>query len=289
MSHAPAVPPSAASDSRPPIAGWVPPLLMAAWMGLGGYWWLSYSGPYRWLAELQMARFGGHVVVLTVALPIVVGLLASERAVALLTGTRPTPLHGSVLDGMPALRRLPLYSLFILLGGGAFTAYEYRKAAALGELRAVTPDDLLPAPGAAPARYVEVTGTVDPRTAWTEDGGDTDLYFLLRGPRTAGDAPAPVVVSVPRERAHEFVRRDEAAGTATVRGVATRGMKGPVRGFFEQQGVVFTAEPWVLEPEVTPGSMRSAVWFLAGFTVVGAVVAFFAQRAQQREKLRAAS
>jgi anti-anti-sigma factor len=55
-------------------------LLAVAGAGLGCYWWLSATGPYRWLAEWERARWGvqypGLNALLVVAAPLALGLAA---------------------------------------------------------------------------------------------------------------------------------------------------------------------------------------------------------------------
>lgn len=78
-----------------------------------------------------------------------------------------------------------------------------------------------------------------------------------------------MVVRVPEDQAGDYVRRDEAAGTATVRGIATHdGLSAPIRHYFEEQGVAFTSEPWLLDAGDTPEDARTLVKVLVGLTLV---------------------
>lgn len=180
--------PQALSD-RPPTPGWMGTLAMLVWAGLGLYWWASYSGPFRWASEWQMRAWGSYNFWIS-NFPVILGLLATLGVLALATGTRietvddPTPAPRTPL--LQNAQRLPLVALAILVGGLGWAGYEHRKAAALGDLRAATPDDLLPGRSAVPALYLELTGRIEPRMVTEESGSSRHVYFALRGGETGG-------------------------------------------------------------------------------------------------------
>jgi hypothetical protein len=271
MHPSPSGPSPQALSDRPPTPGWMGNLAGLVWIVLGGYWWATYSGPFRWASEWQMRMWDSYNFWLS-NVPAILGLVATLGVLALATGTR----IEMVDDERPAPRtpllqtaqRLPLVALAILAGGLDWAGWEHHKANALGDLRAATPDDLLPGRSAAPAQYLELTGRIDPRMVTSESGSSREVYFALRGGGRDAGAAVPVVVRVPENRAAELVRRDEAAGTATVRGIATHGMKAPVRHYFEEQGVAFTSEPWLLNAGDTPERARTLVKVIVGLTLV---------------------
>jgi hypothetical protein len=276
MSTISARPGAHAASDRPPAPAWLHLTLCLAWIAAGIYWFITFSGPFRWLAELQNAWLGVHSRLLSSGLPVIVGFFASELVASRLLGTRMLGKDENPLASLAGLKRLA--PVAVLAGGLLFAGSEYRKSADAGEMLAATPGGLAAHADRA-GLYLELTGTADQRMA---DTGDGNVYFAVRE-RGAGAGDAVVALVGVREREMQTQVRSNADATVTTKGMATRGLDAELRRFFEQQGVRFADEPWVVRTWHTPQSMLTGVWLIVGMAVGAAAVLFLVQRAEARK------
>ena len=275
MSTISARPGAQGASDRPPAPGWLHPTLCVAWMGIGFYWFITFSGPFRWLAELQNAWIGVYSRLLSTALPVIVGFVASEFVASRLLGTRMLGKDENPLESLEGLKRLA--PVAVLAGGLLFAGSEYRKSTDAGELMVATPGALAAHTDRA-GLYLELTGAPDERMA---DDGDGNVYFAVRE-RGAGAGDAVTALVAVREREMRARVRSNPDATVTTQGMATRGLDADLRRFFEQQGVRLADRPWVVRTWHTPQSMLTGVWVIAGLAVGAAAVLFLVQRAEAR-------
>jgi hypothetical protein len=70
---------------------WLVGIIYVTAFGLTGWWWLRYSGPYRWLAELQLQKSGSYGLVLTGLMLLLACMLVATGLVQLLATFAPEP------------------------------------------------------------------------------------------------------------------------------------------------------------------------------------------------------
>jgi hypothetical protein len=265
-----------AGSGRPPAPAWVHPTIFVVWMAIGIYWLVTFSGPYAWLSELQDEWFGAYSDLLSVSLPVIVGLTITEFVVSRLLGTRMIGRDENPIASLEGLKRLAPAA--ILVGGLAFAGMEYRKTADAGGLLAVTPADLSAHADRA-GLYVRLSGTPDERMA---DDGEGNVYVALRDRGAGADDPVAALVAVRDDELAALLRGGAVAFTA--QGMATHGVDGEMRRFFEQQGIRFADDPWVVRTWSTPQSMRKGVWVIIGITLFAAAFTFVRQWDEARQK-----
>lgn len=248
-------------DLRPAAPAWVHSLLFLLWMGLGGYWWYTFSGPYRWLAEWQMSFSDGHYPGLSIGIPVAVGWVASELVLSRVLGTRMLGRDDeSPLQALLSLKRLA--PVAILAVGAMVAASWNRQIRDAGVLLAATPADL-PAHAGKAGLYLALTGVADERMAET----DGEVYFAMRQAGADPESPALAVVAVREHEMQELIRQNPDA-TITMNGLAARDLDASMRRFFARQGVRLADDPWLLRTWQTPDSLRGSVRFLLGLAAV---------------------
>ncbi len=147
------------------IAGFI------GWFGYPIYAWITYSGPFRWLAELEMAQFGAYdpkatVIALFVAmvgLPVAI-IIPADRAIRRLRGVPSTKI--TVPTGAPRTAPNPKVQSRAMLVVALVAIVVAAGAGALGYLKlqeAVTFEPLNLADGGQPrSSHVELTGVAVP-------------------------------------------------------------------------------------------------------------------------------
>lgn len=235
-------------------------------LGLSFYWMFTYSGPYRYLAELQMKWFGAYVPKITILL-IVLGFVGIAAGIKLILrgAERPAPVmpQGSVVSdpgssaatgvalkpaiSPNALLLSPYARLLVILVPLGMGGYLYFNAAQAGELRQL--------------QVAEVdTGRVNSRVVYADVRGylsrnymmkDNYMYIPMLNTETA--APAHVLIGVDKKQARQYLL-PQADGTFVVRGMVEKNLEGDVRVAFEKNGIPLGDNVWVLHTGRSPRS-----------------------------------
>ena len=268
-------------------------------LGVPIYWWITYSGVYRWLAEVQLSWFDGYYAILTGVLSIAAGLIAFVPMTVMLAGVLRLPEAEPSTDNPQASAEPPpvvvltptqaahakarsnsigcavvlalLFVPILILG-----AYKLNLANQFGEKRMVELEQLeaeLTADALA-SRWVEF----EARPAWRETAGVKDKYKVTR---------YVPVRSVPERDALIALELPDAPPTGRRRwtGTLTEGAPGVIRSAFGERGTV--RDPvWVLAVDSTPDDDRRIGWSMlevgGGTIVIGLFVIGFLRRRWRR-------
>jgi len=226
-------------------------------IGLTLYWTFTYTGPFRYLAELQLKWFHFYSPKLT-AMIIAFGLILSAGlAKKLLQGAEkavpgPTP-------GVPAPGSLPKVALtqtqpwaqyvrmaapLVVIGLGGWTYFNGTQAGSLQELNASDFQN-----GTLNSRivYADVKGHLSA----TYLGKDHYLYIPMSSDAKT-NSPVQLLVGVDENQTHKYLHR-EADGSFTVRGVADKGLAGDLKYAFEKNGIAVADPVWVVHTGREPG------------------------------------
>jgi hypothetical protein len=231
-------------------------------LALGGYWWWSYTGLYRWVAEVEIAWFGAYF-------PVYTGM--GELAICLLPGAAPVALVQLTLVKLEVFPVDPVnppdiaaqddrtlywlnthrWRVFGLAGGivaligGALLTWSGLSAGPL-----TTPDLAALEGGAAPpSRYVQVQGRLLRERAM-EQGPRGDVKplsyvpLVSQGWQVGGPVAIYVRVNDPQD--------PQLAGGSLEGTLSQDGLPGPVRAEFEQQGPRPTVPHYLLEVGNSP-------------------------------------
>jgi hypothetical protein len=256
-------------------------LLVTPCLALPLYWGVTYSGPYRWLAEAQLAHGGSYEVTLT-GLGLVLLLLLPALAAVQLLGRRYAgrgePRDVAAIAAKAAANEAWLLSHRGRLFGAGLGAvltlmglYFLADGALAGSLQAV--DAAALEAGAAPTgRYVELTGAVRmaERVAVSEstNGSTIERYYLpVTSPGAPGAAGARVYLETYRSG---LVAHADELRSGRVRGMLSENaLPGVAQTELAARGVTLPARYWVLDYNRSPDDV---IGMGRAFAVMGLVI-----------------
>lgn len=251
-------------------------LLIAAVMGVSFYWMFTYSGPYRYLAELQIKWLGWYVPKVTLLL-IVLGLFGiaalgklilqgAERSAPVLPQPAGTAAAENGGLGKPmavsAQWRMWYLAIPIAMGG-----YFYFNATQAGELRQLQAEDFGGGRVTSRVVYADVRGQLS-----SEYMMDNNYMYVPM--RQSADASEPVhlLVGVDKARIKEYVHR-QADGSFVVRGIVQKDLGNDVKVAFEKNGMTLAPNCWVLHTGRDPKGDRNIALIIIGISVGAGVLA----------------
>jgi len=273
-------------------------------LGITFYWMFTYSGPYRYLAELELKWIGSYSPELTwllVFLGLFLGLLSTAVSIKLLfrgaeravpgmpTATIATPAAVPSAIPEPAIQVVERWKAYIryaalpalalvLCGMGA---YEYYNGTHAGSLQRLSAADFQSGKLQARLVYADVRGHLSGHRI----SKDYYLYIPMASEKNA-TAPVHLVVGVNENEMSKYVRR-QADGTFSVRGVADKGLEGDVKYAFEKIGITVGEPVWVVHTGRDPSWDRKGGLFLMGFGAALAGLVFGWQSYRKRKRVTA--
>jgi hypothetical protein len=248
-----------------------------ACVGLTLYWMFTYSGPYRYLAELQMKLFDWYVPKLTVTVIVVafIGLAIGVKAV-FHGAERPAPglPEGSgtassgigvalqpVSTGNNAGFTSPYIRMWFLLVPLGLGAYLYFNASQAGELRQLRVQDFDSGQVKSRVVYADVRGQLS-RKYMTKDH-----YMYIPMVESNSSEPAHVLVGVDKAKTKQYLQHQSDA-TFVVRGMVQRDLEDDVRVAFEKSGIPLADKCWVVHTGPDPKSDRQMGLILMAISAV---------------------
>jgi hypothetical protein len=260
---------------------------MAAMVGTTLYWTFTYSGPYRYLAELQVKWLGYYVPKLT-ALVIILGfvLIAGVIKLVLRGAERPLPGSGPASGPVaavpvrnaavpqPWLQYVRYVAPLIIVGFGGWLYFNGIEAGSLQQLTAVDFET-----GKLQSRivYADVHGHLS-RTYLNKE----NYLYIPMYTEANGKLPVRLVVGVNEKDANKRLHA-EADGSVTVRGIADKGLEGDVKYAFEKNGMSVADPVWVVHTGRAPSDDRMAGTIMMAIGVLLAAV-FFAVDSYKKRK-----
>lgn len=256
-----------------------------AMVGITLYWTFTYSGPYRYLAELQVKWLGYYVPKLT-AMVIILGFLAIAGVIKVVLRGAERPVPGPAntpVATIPAknaavpqtwLQYIRYSAPLIVVGIGGWMYLNGTQAASLQQLAVVDFET-----GKLHSRivYADVRGHLS-RTYLSKE----NYLYIPMYTDVNGKFPMRLVVGVNEKDANKRLHA-EADGTITVRGIADKGLEGDVKYAFEKNGMAVADTVWVVHAGRAPGDDRMAGMIMMGIGVVLAGL-FFAVDSYKKRK-----
>jgi hypothetical protein len=227
--------------------------LALAMVGSTLYWGFTYSGPYRYLAELQLKWFRVYYPELT-GMIIVLAMLGVVLAVKLLFRGAERPVPGTptaaanisatnVAVQEPWLQYVRYAFLLVPFGLGGWMYYNGTHAGSLQQLNAA---DFQGGKLQSRVLYADVRGHLNGPYL------SKDHYrYIPMASEENGSGPVRLVVGIDENQVRKYMHR-EADGTISVRGVADQGLDGDVKYAFEKNGIAVADSVWVVHAGRNP-------------------------------------
>ena len=246
-------------------------------VGLALYWMFTYSGPYRFLAELQLKWFGWYVPKLTV-LVIVMGFIAIAATVRVLFRgaevAAPTLPQGSGIMGAGvsvsvapqsasggAWLSSPYARMWFLLIPLGLGGYFYVNAAQAGQLQQLRVQDFDNGQLKSRVLYAEVRGQLSRKYMMKNS------YMYIPMLEASGTEPTHVLVGVDKAQTKKYLQV-QPDSTFVVRGMVDKGPEADVRVAFEKNGIALADPCWVVHTGRDPKSDRQMGLILMAVSAV---------------------
>ena len=258
---------------------------VVAMVGITLYWTFTYTGPYRYLAELQVKWLGYYVPKLT-AMVIILGFLLIAGAIkAVLRGAErpvPGPANAPVAPvpvnkaAVPQawLQYVRYTAPLIVVGFGGWMYFNGTQAGNLQQLTAV---DFQSRKLQSRIVYADVRGHLS-KTYLSKE----NYLYIPMYTEANGKFPVRLVVGVNEKDAKKRLHV-EPDGSVTVRGIADRGLEGDVKYAFEKNGMAVADNVWVVHTGRAPDDDRIAGTIMMAIGVALAGL-FFAVDSYKKRK-----
>lgn len=255
--------------------------------GITLYWAFTYSGPYRYLAELQLKWMGSYAPELTIIV-ILLGFLLIAAAIKMVLRGAERPVPGPANAPVAAvpiskaavpqnwLQYVRYVVPLIVAGFGGWMYFNGTQAGNLQQLKAVDFES-----GKLQSRivYADVRGHLSRAYLKQEN-----YLYIPMYTKVDGKSPVRLVVGVNEKDADKRLHA-EADGSVTVRGVADKGLEGDVKYAFEKNGMAVGDPVWVVHTGREPGEDRMAGSIVAALGVVIAGFMFAFDSYKKRKNL----
>jgi hypothetical protein len=250
-------------------------------LGMTFYWMFTYSGPYRYLAELELKWIGSYdrnltclLVLSGLLLGLLFGLLGIVAAIKLLfrgaerpvpaMPTAPTAILEPAIQLSERYQRNARYAVMfatplVLFGMGA---YSYYNGARVGSLQQLSVADFQSGKLESHIVYADVRGHLNGHYISKNDY----LYIPMASEKNAA-SPVQLLVGVRENETRKYLHR-EADGAFRVRGIADNGLEGDVKYAFEKNGTSMADTVWVVHAGRAPSDDRTMGLSVMGFGVV---------------------
>lgn len=265
------------------VPAWIRALLLLGSLAPALYWSLTYSGPYRALAEWQLAELGSYEVILTGVIVAFLTLLPAAAVIQLLAFhylRRDTPEAAAARAARLAHKEARLLShlgyIFagtLFLGFGGTAVYFLQSALRAGERSTVTAASL--EAGQRPAsRFVLLEGSLRPEAALaseTQTNSSTieEVYVPVVSP--AWRPGQPVVVYLGTYASWLEAHRAELASGSFEGILEEDGLPGHLVSELSRTRQLPKGPVWVLDYRASPGeelTLAGTFGFCAGLVAV---------------------
>jgi hypothetical protein len=247
-------------------------LAYCAYLGLTIYWLFHYTGPVKFLGEIQMSLFGKQlqsVSLMIVNLPVIFLGTYFRNRVQSQNPDKEFSAKWNVIDDLTSNQILKnaLMPIIILIIG--LIILNITLAQSFGkDIGTINIAQLSSGKIAEHSFYANISGYPDPNALVTQKGNRMPRVYIALRENSLSNTPVHLIISLDKGDIEEYLHKDPKSETVTVSGFVTEGGEGEVRTWLEKQGVAIADNYWTIIPGVNL-SNRSNRTYSSVFIAIG--------------------
>lgn len=227
-------------------------LVYCAYFALTIYWDFHYTGPVKFLGEMQMSLFGKQwqaVSLMILNLPIIFLGTYLRNRVQSQNPDKEFSARWNVIDDLTSnqLLKNALMPIIILIIGlialNITLAQSFSK-----DIGTITIAQLSSGKIAERSFYANISGYPDPNALVTQKGNRIPKVYIALRENSQSNTPVNLIISLEKGDIEEYIHEDPKSETVTVSGFVTEGGEGEVRTWLEKQGVAIADSYWTIFP-----------------------------------------
>lgn len=240
-------------------------LAYCAYLALTIYWDFHYTGPVKFLGEMQMSLFGKQwqsVSLMILNLPVISLVTYLRNRVQSQNPDKEFSAKWNVIDDLTSNRLLknalmPIIKIII-----GFIVLNITLAQSFGkDIGTINIAQLTSGKIADHSFYANISGYPDPNVLAIQKGTSIPQVYIALRENSQSNTPVHLIISLNKGDIEEYVHKDPKSETVTVSGFVTEGGEGEVRTWLEKQGVAIADSYWTIIPKVNLSSRSSAKYF----------------------------
>ncbi|WP_375466614.1 hypothetical protein [uncultured Nostoc sp.] len=240
-------------------------LAYCAYLALTIYWDFHYTGPMKFLGEMQISMFGKQwqaVSLMILNLPVISLVTYLRNRVQSQNPDKEFSAKWNVIDDLTNNRLLknaimPIIKIII-----GFVVLNITLAQSFGkDIGTINIAQLTSGKIAEHSFYANISGYPDPNVLVTQKGARMPRVYIALRENSQSNTPVHLIISLDKGDIEEYVHKEPKSETVTVSGFVTEGGEGEVRTWLEKQGVAIDESYWTIIPRVNLSSRSSTKYF----------------------------
>ncbi|MEH1834965.1 MAG: hypothetical protein V7L29_23615 [Nostoc sp.] len=229
-------------------------LAYCAYLALTIYWDFHYTGPVKFLGEMQMSLFGKQweaINLMSLNLPVILLGTYLRNRVQSQNPDKEFSAKWNVIDDLTSNRLLKnaLMPLIILIIGLIMLNITLTQSFCK-DIGTISIAQLTSGKIAEHSFYANISGYPDPNALVTQKGNRIPRVYIALRENSQSNTPVHLIISLEKGDIEEYIHKDPKSETVTVSGFVTEGGEGEVRTWLEKQGVAIADSYWTIIPGV---------------------------------------
>jgi hypothetical protein len=256
--------------------------LYIAYFGLTMYWQFTYTGPCKFLGEIQVALFGGYWSIINfIILHIPAGIIffglqhrieQSKNSNESENSTNSLISHPIIKDSMPSVVILAITIWIVsMVSGQAFDP----------DLGQINLRDLEMGKIARSSYYARVSGYSNDENVKIQKGKDNPWVYIALHADPNSKAPVHLIIASDEMEVDKYIHKDTLTKKITAQGYVESGMRGEVKAWLEKDGVKVADDVKYITPRIDRNSAKNLP---IGIGIAGIVLAIYVFVQNLRER-----
>jgi hypothetical protein len=253
-----------------------------AYFALTMYWQFHYTGPFRFLGEIQVAMFGRYWAILNfiiLHLPTAIVFFVAQNKIASNKDNNESESSPNSIFSNPIVQDL-LPSAFIiaitiwivsLVSGQAFSP----------DLGLVDLSSIETGKISQSSYYAQVSGYSNGESVETQKGNDAPWVYIALHPEPSSQAPVHLIIASDKSEVDRYIHTDPRTKKLTTKGYVEAGTRGEVRAWLEKDGVKIADDVKYITPRIDRSSAKNLPLGM-GLAGIAFAVYVFVQNRRER-------